>query len=261
MIVRVKVLHDHLVQFTLEDGRRIERDFSLIEGRAFDTTWRDPRTFKRVRVVDGKPTWPGKLEFNPEVILRGGRPGRIPKRAFVGRGGLHSPGTVATAYHEAGHAIVGFQLGRNMPRGISIHSQGSSLGRTQNRLFPRWFRPELRLPARTRHALETETATILAGFEAEKRHTGKPNYSGAGTDFAGARIYARLVASDDEGVTAYMGWCLYRARQAVVDNWPAIDCFARDLLERGELVGRELHVKLTLACRLLNGRVRPKHLA
>jgi ATP-dependent Zn protease len=163
---------------------------------------------------------------------------------------------VATAYHEAGHATVGFQLRRNMPRGISIRPQGSSLGRTQNCSFPRWFRPELRLPARTRQALETETATIFAGFEAEKRYTGKPNYFGAGPDFEGAKVYARLVASDDEGVTAYIGWCLYRARQAVMDNWPAIDRFARDLLERGELFGRELHVKLTAACRLANSRVR-----
>ena len=117
------------------------------------------------------------------------------------------------------------------------------------------------LPARTRQALETETATILAGFEAEMRHTGKPNYFGAGPDFEGAKVYARLVASDDEGVTAYMGWCLYRAHQAVMDNWPAIDRFARDLLERGELFGRELHAKLTAACRLAKNPVRRENLA
>jgi hypothetical protein len=257
-IVRARVLHDHVVQFTLDNGMKIERDFSLIEGRAFDRTWRDPQKFNRVTVVDGRLTWPGKLEFSPEVVLRGGRSGRIPKRAFVGRGVLHSPGTVATAYHEAGHAAVGFQLGRRMPRRISILPQGSSLGRMQNRSFPRWFRPELRLPARTRQALETEAATILAGFEAEKLYTGKPNYLGAGPDFEGAKVYARLVASDDEGVTAYIGWCLYRARQAVMDNWPAIDRFARDLLEKGELFGRELQAKLKAACRLGKGRERPR---
>jgi hypothetical protein len=254
MIVRAKVLHDHLVQFTLVDGRRIERDFSLIEGRAFDTTWRDPRTFKRVRVVDGKPTWPGKLEFNPEVVLRGGRPGRIPKRAFVGRGGLHSPGTVAVAYHEAGHTIVGLKLGQSTPRKVSIHSEGASLGRTLNRAFPRWFRPELRLTPRTRHALEAEIATLLAGFEAERRYTGKPDYSGARPDFAGATFYARFVAADDEGVTAYTRWCGYRARQTVEDNWLAIDRFARDLLDAGELHGRKLTSRLSAACRLGKAR-------
>ena len=75
-------------------------------------------------------------------------------------------------------------------------------------------------------------------------------------DFAGARIYARLVASDDEGVTAYMGWCLYRARQAVMDNWTAIDRFARVLLEKGEMFGGELQAKLAIACRL----AKPKNL-
>ena len=58
------------------------------------------------------------------------------------------------------------------------------------------------------------------------------------------------MASDEEGVTAYVGWCFYRARQAVAENWPAIDRFARDLLETGELSGRELQAKLTAACRL-----------
>ena len=41
------------------------------------------------------------------------------------------------------------------------------------------------MTARTRHALETETATILAGFEAEKLYAGKPDYFGAG-----AKVYA-----------------------------------------------------------------------
>jgi hypothetical protein len=36
-----------------------------------------------------------------------------------------------------------------------------------------------------------------------------------------------------------------------MDNWPAIDRFARDLLERGEQFGRELQAKLKAACRLV----------
>jgi hypothetical protein len=46
-----------------------------------------------------------------------------------------------------------------------------------------------------------------------------------------------------------------------MDNWPAIDRFARDLLERGELVGRELQAKLTAACRLVKNRVHRETLA
>lgn len=47
------------------------------------------------------------------------------------------------------------------------------------------------------------------------------------------KVYARLVAADDKGVTAYTRWCSYRARQAVAENWLAICRFAHDLLENG----------------------------
>lgn len=104
-IVRARVLHDHLVQFTLDDGRKIERDFSLIQGRAFERTWRDPRKFKRVTVVDGKPTWPGKLEFSPEVILRGGCPGRMQTRiAWHALSSAHAP--------KLGQSLSSFVAGR-----------------------------------------------------------------------------------------------------------------------------------------------------
>ena len=169
---------------------------------------------------------------------------RIHTRAFT-----LSPRTVAVAYHESGHAVAGFVLGRNVPKKISILPEVGSLGRTLNRPFPRWFRPEQCLTARTREVLEVEMVTVLAGFEAEKRHTGKPNHYGASGDLATAKVYAALVAPDDVGAVLYRRWCTYRARQVVADHWKAIVHLARALLVAGELRGCKLEAALIASCR------------
>jgi hypothetical protein len=73
-----------------------------------------------------------ELDFCRDVILRGGIKGRVPRFVFVGRGTLISPATVATAFHEAGHAVVGFKLSGNVPLKISVIPEAGSLGRTHN---------------------------------------------------------------------------------------------------------------------------------
>lgn len=96
-----------------------------------------------------------------------------------------------------------------VPKKISvIEGEAGSVGRVRNHLFPKSFRPEKSLTIRTRQRLVDETVTILAGFAAERKHTGKANCAGAGADFEGAKIYARLAAGGDpEGMAAYLKWC------------------------------------------------------
>jgi Peptidase family M41 len=243
-ITRARVLHDHVVRFRLDNGKYIDRDFSLVEGGVFTETWDNPRKFSKVFVVDGHPSWPGELDLCSDVILRGGIKGTVPRFAFVGRGMLISPATVTTAFHESGHAVVGHQLTGDIPRKISVIPEGGSVGRTRNRPWPRSFRPEKRMTTRTRQRLEDETVTILAGFEAARRYTGRADPHGAGEDFKGAKVYSRLVVGDDaEGVAAYIEWCSYLARR----NWDQIGRFARRLADAGELEGRELKAALTSA--------------
>lgn len=85
-IVGAKVLNDFFVEFELSDGRKITRDFSLLSVYpAFKEVWSNRRKFRRLRVVDGVPTWPGDCDFSPEGILWGHAPsGKIPKHAIVG---------------------------------------------------------------------------------------------------------------------------------------------------------------------------------
>jgi hypothetical protein len=93
-IVRAKVMVDHIVRFYLDDGTHVDRDFSLIHGGVFESTWKDPKKFRRVRVVDGHPTWPGELDFCSDAVLRGGLGKRRPPEfAIIGpRGTLLSGG-------------------------------------------------------------------------------------------------------------------------------------------------------------------------
>jgi hypothetical protein len=86
-LAKVKVLRDRIVEYTLSDGRKIQRDFSLVTGGVFNSKrWTDPKNFAKARVVDGEPSWQGELDFCPDVILRGGLKGRVPAFAFVGHG-------------------------------------------------------------------------------------------------------------------------------------------------------------------------------
>ena len=235
-----------MVRFRLSDGRDIDRDFSLVEGGVFSKTWADPKKFAKVSVAGGSPSWPGGLDFCADVVLRGGLEGRVPRFAFVGPGCLISPATVATAFHEAAHAIVGLKLSNNMPLKMSVIPKHGSLGRIHNCPWPRSFRPEKAMTALTRARLEDETATILAGSAAELRYTGRANHLGARDDLKGAAVYAKLVAGEDaQGVAAYIEWCRFLARRAVEQNWDQIARFARRLADAGELEGRELEAALT----------------
>ena len=84
-IVRAKVIVDHLVRFYLDDRTSVDRDFALLSGPAFSKIMHDPKLFKKIRVIDGHPVWPGDVDFCPDALLRGGqRRGRPEKFAIVG---------------------------------------------------------------------------------------------------------------------------------------------------------------------------------
>jgi len=86
-ILSAKVIVDYIVEFKLDDGRSVERDFSLVCGPAYSRVWRDPKKFRKVKIVGGTPTWPDNVEFCPDAVLRGGTKGRVPKSATIGTGG------------------------------------------------------------------------------------------------------------------------------------------------------------------------------
>src|SRR2546422_12664 len=115
----------------------------------------------------------------------------------------------ATAYHEAGHAVVALALGRPVQR-VSILPDRVHLGKCE--FGKGLFRP-------SEDWLEREMLIALAGIAAEARHTGKYAWPGAARD----RQYVRRLAVQRAG-----------ERQA--------ERLERRLLARAEhLLGREGH--------------------
>jgi ATP-dependent Zn protease len=96
-----------------------------------------------------------------------------------------TPTEIATAYHEAGHAVMALALGRHVQR-VSIQPNHLRLGRCE--LKKGAFRP-------AKDAIETEMLILLGGLAAEARHTGQYAYGGAAQDLRGVRTLAQMRAS------------------------------------------------------------------
>lgn len=92
-IERVEFREGYVVRFWLSGGRCVDRNFLFLRGGVFEPIWRDPRKFRRLRIVGGVPTWPGGVDLCPDVVLRGIGGGRMLRDAVVGQGGILTPAT------------------------------------------------------------------------------------------------------------------------------------------------------------------------
>jgi hypothetical protein len=66
-------LDDYRVRLTLTNGDVVERDLDgLIWGPVFEALRHDRSRFRAVSVEAGTLTWPGDLDFDPDVLIWGG---------------------------------------------------------------------------------------------------------------------------------------------------------------------------------------------
>ena len=137
----------------------------------------------------------------------------------------------ATAYHEAGHAVVSLELGRGF-KSVSIEPDDNSLGRIQNTVLPEWFSPDLNLDDRHKKWIEREVLIFLAGIAAEHRFAGQNNWKGSGSDFHSA---INLASCMFEGsvLEKYVAFMLERTRAMISHPrvWVQIQAVAEALLE------------------------------
>jgi ATP-dependent Zn protease len=136
----------------------------------------------------------------------------------------------ATAYHEAGHAVVSLALGRPVGR-VSLVARTDLLGSCE--LRKPVFRP-------SEDWLEREILIALAGLAAEARHTGAHAWDGAARD----RRYALELAEQRAG-SGRKAERLERRLLAKVEHllgreahWLAVERIAAELLRVGQISGR-----------------------
>lgn len=138
----------------------------------------------------------------------------------------HDP---ATAYHEAGHAVVALLMDRPV-RFVSVLPSRDYLGLCG--LGKGVFRP-------TKDWLEQEILISLAGMAAEARHSGEYARAAAERDLRYVRRLAIQRAGEKQAER------LERRLLAKVENlladdelWNAVEKIVVELLQRGEISGR-----------------------
>ncbi len=142
-----------------------------------------------------------------------------------------APEDVATAFHEAGHAVAALALDRPVVK-VSIEPKRDFLGICA--FGKAVFRP-------SEDWLEREVLIALAGMAAEARRTGEYRRDAAGRDLLYARRLAIQRAGSDRQAER-----LERRMLAKVENlldeegcWAAVERIASELLVRREVSGRQ----------------------
>lgn len=143
----------------------------------------------------------------------------------------------ATAYHEAGHAVMAYVLGRPFRR-VSITTDEDSLGHVLYRKWDKRFDPNTTDPERARLKIERAIMTAFAGHEAEFLFTGRRNHVGSRTDTeAGGRLATYIIDDWEIELPAFLKWLRIRTRNILnsPQHWRAVEDLAVALLEKEEM--------------------------
>lgn len=142
---------------------------------------------------------------------------------------------IATAYHEAGHAVIALALGRPLHRVTIVpgktHSGVETLGQCQVKKGR--FRP-------SKDELEDEMIILFAGMVAEARYTKRYCESGAAQDLRAIRRFALSRAGGERQVARLERRMLDKTEYLLSDTnyWLAVQRIVAQLLEFNTISGR-----------------------
>lgn len=152
---------------------------------------------------------------------------------------------VATAYHEAGHAVAHVFF-RVPLRKATIKGDedylGAVVGEKLGRKLIVGFESGFPTPAQ-RDRLERQVICLLAGALAERHFTGHRNNRGSSWDDGLATdLLLHLAGGSLTEVPAYARWLRIRASNAMLSplRWPAVQRVASALLEHETLQAAEI---------------------
>jgi hypothetical protein len=153
------------------------------------------------------------------------------------------PGRKALAYHEAGHAVVGYVLGLTIER-VTINPDDISLGHCRYRDWEEWT---------TANPPETLLTLLLAGAVAEEIATGRPS---RGSDDHTAFGVARAHSGGDAEAHAQVAAVRRRTAHFLEEYWPVVKTLAGALRHSRELESVQAMATLARAFRRLrDGRI------
>jgi hypothetical protein len=146
----------------------------------------------------------------------------------------------ATAYHEAGHAVVAIATGVGIrKKGVGIVGDTRSSGQCHTR-FVLGLRPDAETTGRSRLLAEKRICTSLAGIAAQRKFgpLSVRRYH-ASADYKGAvSLLSNFVGSQKE-LETYIRLLEIRTEQIVNNYWPEIVAMANEILKRKRLTGPE----------------------
>jgi hypothetical protein len=141
-----------------------------------------------------------------------------------------------TAYHEAGHAVANFAMGKRFTKvSITPIPESDSLGMVSGCHWQSKLDPELNEGSRLRNMVEREIITSFAGVVAEAKLTGRYNDIGASQDYHDAVFYASYVTGSAEETEAYLTWLLEKTKNVLSCRWNAVQLLANELMKRREI--------------------------
>ena len=149
---------------------------------------------------------------------------------------------LATAYHEAGHAVMNWKLGIHN-KTVTIIPDSKFIGLCVSaRSLVRFKNGELNTSDRVMPNIEKKVMVLLAGPIAQRIHR-KSSFrkDHAGSDWETAEKVALSVNGVGDIATAWLKWLELRTRASVERRWPCITAVADALMEKQTLSGEEVN--------------------
>jgi hypothetical protein len=164
----------------------------------------------------------------------------------------------ATAFHEAGHAVVAVSLGRAI-RYVTVVPSDDYVGCVAKTRPPESIRPDLQQDARTLAWINREVKIGLAGVVAEGLLRGRHNHIGASQDYKHVVDLASYVYGYGEVLTKWIDFMLALTRNYVRHplQWVRIEAVAAALLVEKRLGAKRVREICAVA---LGNRERLKQL-
>lgn len=144
----------------------------------------------------------------------------------------------ATAYHEAGHAVVAALCGERLTA-IEIRGDDEHWGSVRALRFESAPRAEVDPRVPTAH-LERRILCALAGMVAESIATGRAGWDERSEDLDVAVRLAIRVEGDCERVLSYLETARDHLEDLLCRHWAAVEAVALELMARREVPGDEL---------------------